>query len=62
MDTWTSITSVQHIGHDKLSRHLKIGVTRWWSKDKALSSIMDLKLNVVLVLYILLKLNVYLWK
>ncbi|XP_050064310.1 uncharacterized protein LOC126553187 [Aphis gossypii] len=47
METWTSITSVRHTGHDKLYRLQKIGATRWWSKDKALSSVMDLQLNIV---------------
>lgn len=47
METWTSITSVKHTGHDKLYRLQKIGATRWWSKDKAFSSVMDLQLNMV---------------
>ncbi|XP_050061585.1 zinc finger MYM-type protein 6-like [Aphis gossypii] len=47
METWTSITSVKHTGHDKLYKLQKIGATWWWSKDKALSSVMDLQLNIV---------------
>ncbi|CAI6346479.1 unnamed protein product [Macrosiphum euphorbiae] len=46
METLTSITSVKHTGHDKLYKLQKIGATRWWSKDKALSSVMDLQLNI----------------
>jgi len=44
MSAWMAITKVKHIAHNKLYRLLKIGVTRWWSKDKALSSIIDINL------------------
>ncbi|KAL4120303.1 hypothetical protein QTP88_013020 [Uroleucon formosanum] len=47
METWTSITSVKHTGHDKLYKLQKIGATRWWSKDKALRIVMDLQLNIL---------------
>jgi len=43
---WTSITGNRNRAHDKLHRLQKIGATRWWSKDKALTSIMD---NILLV-------------
>ncbi|KAL4105165.1 hypothetical protein QTP88_020437 [Uroleucon formosanum] len=47
VETWTFITSVKHTGHDKLYKLQKIGATLWWSKDKALFSVMDLQLNIL---------------
>lgn len=44
MKTWTSITCVKHNTHNNLYHLRKIGATRWWSKDKALSSVIDLQL------------------
>ncbi|XP_060846214.1 SCAN domain-containing protein 3-like [Rhopalosiphum padi] len=44
MSAWMAITKVKHVAHNKLYRLQKIGVTRWWSKDKALSSIIDINL------------------
>lgn len=45
MKILTSITGVKHTPHNKLYRLQKIFATRWWSKDKALSSIMDIEYN-----------------
>ncbi|XP_008179735.1 zinc finger MYM-type protein 1-like [Acyrthosiphon pisum] len=44
MSAWMAITQVKHVAHNKLYRLQKIGVTRWWSKDKALSSIININL------------------
>jgi len=44
MTTWMSVTGEKHSAHGKLYRLQKIGATRWWSKEKALSSIMDLQM------------------
>lgn len=41
MTVWEKETKKQHTAHDKLYRLQKIGATRWWSKHKALSSIID---------------------
>lgn len=41
ISVWTSITGAKNQAHNKLYRLQKIGTTRWWNKDKALSSIMD---------------------
>jgi len=44
MTTWMSVTGEKHSAHEKLYRLQKIGATRWWSKEKALSSIMNLQI------------------
>lgn len=41
MDVWKDHISTQY-GHEKLRRLSKIGATRWWSKDKALTSVFEL--------------------
>nr|CAI5851138.1 unnamed protein product [Callosobruchus analis] len=41
MAVWEKETKKQHTAHEKLYRLQKIGATRWWSKHKALSSIID---------------------
>lgn len=41
MVVWEKETKRKHTAHDKLYRLQKIGATRWWSKHKALSSIID---------------------
>lgn len=41
MAVWEKETKRKHTAHDKLYRVQKIGATRWWSKHKALSSIVD---------------------
>lgn len=45
MTIWMRITGEKHSEHGKLYRFQKIVATRWWSKEKALSSIMDLQIN-----------------
>lgn len=42
MKVWSDLTKKTHISNDKLRRLNVIGATRWWSKDKALSSIIKL--------------------
>jgi len=44
MSAWMAITKVKHVAHNKLYRPQKAGVTRWWNKDEALSSIIDINL------------------
>ncbi|CAI6365489.1 unnamed protein product [Macrosiphum euphorbiae] len=44
MTTWMNVTGEKHSAHGKLYRLQKIGATRWWSKGKALSSIMDVQI------------------
>jgi len=44
MSAWMAITKVKHVAYNKLYRLQKIGATRWWSKDKALSYILDINL------------------
>jgi len=39
MKVWSELTKKAHTSNDKLRRLNLIGATRWWSKDKALSSI-----------------------
>lgn len=39
---WTELTKKTHTNNDKLRKLILIGVTRWWSKDKALTSIIKL--------------------
>lgn len=46
MPIWTSITGNKNQDHNKLHRLPKIGITRWWSKDQAITSIID---NILLV-------------
>lgn len=41
MAVWEKETKKRHTAHEKLYRLQKIGATRWWSKHKALSSIID---------------------
>lgn len=41
MENWKSVTGKNHSGHNKLYILQKICTTRWWSKEKALSSIID---------------------
>jgi hypothetical protein len=41
MEVWKSVTEKNHSGHNKLYRLQKIYTTRWWSKEKVLSSIID---------------------
>ncbi|KAL4098359.1 hypothetical protein QTP88_022988 [Uroleucon formosanum] len=41
MEVWKSVTGKNHSGHNKLYILQKICTTRWWSKEKALSSIID---------------------
>lgn len=41
MAVWQKETKKEHRGHAKLYKLHKIGATRWWSKHKALSSIVD---------------------
>lgn len=38
---WTNEAKKEHVVHAKLRRLKKIGATRWWSKHKALSAIID---------------------
>jgi len=42
MDLWKKQIATKMQGHEKLRRLTKIGKTRWWSKDKALSSVFEL--------------------
>lgn len=44
MSYWKKCTGTNHSSHNKLYTIQKIGATRWWSKDKALSSIIDIHL------------------
>ena len=48
MDAWKNKVATMH-GHDKLRRFSKIGETRWWSKDKALSSIFELPVKITTI-------------
>lgn len=41
MAVWEKETKKQRTAHDKLYILQNIGATRWWSKHKALSSIID---------------------
>lgn len=41
MKVWSDLTKQTHKSHDKLRKLNLIGATRWWSKDKALSSIIQ---------------------
>jgi len=41
MLVWTEVNKQVETGHNLLRRLQKIGATRWWSKDKALSSMFD---------------------
>lgn len=41
MSVWEEATKKKHRGHDKLYRIQKFNATRWWSKHRALSSIID---------------------
>ena len=45
IDVWNKLTKCSYKGHDKLQRLQKIGATRWWSKDKALSAIVDKEMD-----------------
>lgn len=42
MKVWSELTKKNHTSNEKLRKLNLIGATRWWSKDKALSSIIKL--------------------
>jgi len=44
ISAWMATTKVKHVAHNKFYRFQKIGANRWWSKDKALSSILNINL------------------
>jgi len=46
MEVWKSVTGKNHSGHNKLYILQKICTTRWWSKEKALSSIIDKEFTI----------------
>ncbi len=46
MDLWRNELATAMEGHDKLSRLSKIGNTRWWGKDNALSSVFELPTKI----------------
>lgn len=50
MENWKSVTGKNHSGHNKLYILQKICTTRWWSKEKALSSIIDKEFTTKTVL------------
>lgn len=41
MEFWKSVTGKNHSAHNKLYRLQKMCTTRWWSKEKTLSSTID---------------------
>uniref|UniRef100_A0A2S2R3L7 Uncharacterized protein n=1 Tax=Sipha flava TaxID=143950 RepID=A0A2S2R3L7_9HEMI len=63
MKVWPDLTKQTHKSHNKLKKLNLIGTTRWWSKDKALSSIIQFnKFNVkdsrfILFIYFLLEIT-----
>lgn len=42
MQVWSELTKKTHTNNDKLRKLNLIGATRWWSKDKSLTSIIKL--------------------
>jgi hypothetical protein len=47
MKVWSDLTKQTHKSHNKLRKLNLIGTTRWWSKDKTLSSIIQFNKPIV---------------
>ena len=51
MSVWQNLTQTTKKGHEKSYRLNRIDATRWWSRDKALSSVFELPENILNILY-----------